>query len=89
VVKCSEKLELRPTPDAFILHAHGAFNALATRFLGRNFIVLYSDVVDALESNPDAVDFYIGHELGHIQRKHLVWGPLLWPALILPILGAA
>jgi Zn-dependent protease with chaperone function/type II secretory pathway pseudopilin PulG len=89
VVKCSEKLGIRPVPDAYILHAHGAFNALATRFLGRNFIVLYSDVVDALESNPDAVDFYIGHELGHIQRKHLVWGPVLWPALILPILGAA
>ena len=89
VVKCSERLGIRPVPDAYIIHANGAFNALATRFLGRNFVVLYSDVVDALERNPDAVDFYIGHELGHIQRKHLLWGPVLWPALILPLLGAA
>lgn len=35
----------------------GAFNAFATRFFGRDFLVLYSDVVDALEDNPDALNF--------------------------------
>jgi hypothetical protein len=52
-------------------------------------VVLYSDVVDALEQRPDAINFYIGHELGHIARSHLVWAPLLWPAGLLPLLGAA
>ena len=76
-------------PDAYLLHGDGIFNAFATRFLGRNFIVLYADVVDALEPHPGAINFYIGHELGHVHRKHLLWGPVLFPAGILPILGAA
>lgn len=83
------RLGVDPVPDAYLLHGNGAFNAFATRFLGRHFIVLLSDVVDALESEPGALDFYIGHELGHIRRKHLVWGPLLFPASVLPLLGAA
>ena len=89
VQACAAKLGMKEVPDAYLLHADGAFNALATRFLGRNFIVLFSDVVDALDTNPAAVNFYIGHELGHIHRRHLIWGPLLFPAGILPILGAA
>ena len=85
---CSEKLGLKSVPEAYLLHANGIFNALATRFLGRNFIVLYSDIVDALEVRPESLNFYIGHELGHIKRGHLVWGPWLWPAGLLPLLGA-
>jgi Zn-dependent protease with chaperone function len=65
------------------------FNALATRFLRRNYIVLFSSVLDALESRPDAVRFYIGHKLGHIRRKHLVWGPFVAIAAWLPLVGAA
>ncbi len=80
---------MKQVPEVYLLHADGAFNALATRFLGRNFVVLFSDVVDALEVQPGAVNFYVGHELGHIHRKHLLWGPFLAPALLLPLLGAA
>lgn len=88
VVACSSKLGMKEVPDVYLLHADGAFNALATRFLGRHFVVLFSDVVDALEAQPGAVNFYIGHEMGHIHRKHLLWGPFLTPALLLPLLGA-
>jgi Zn-dependent protease with chaperone function/type II secretory pathway pseudopilin PulG len=86
---CSMKLGGVEPPEAYILHADGLFNAFATRFLGRNFIVLFSDVVDALDDNPDALNFYIGHELGHIKRKHMFWAPILFPATWLPLLGAA
>ena len=89
VAACSSKLGMKNVPDVYLLHADGAFNALATRFLGRDFVVLFSDVVDAFEAQPGAVNFYIGHEMGHIHRKHLLWGPLLAPALLLPLLGAA
>lgn len=89
VSECSAKLGVTPAPDAYLLHGNGVFNAFATRFLGRNFIVLMSDVVDALEAEPESINFYIGHELGHIRRSHLLWGPLLFPASILPLLGAA
>jgi len=88
VRECAAGLGI-PAPEAYLLNGEGLLNALATRFLGRNFIVLYSDVVDALESRPQALNFYIGHELGHIKRKHLSWGPVLWPANLMPLIGPA
>lgn len=88
IAACCTRLDIDQKPDAYLLHGDGIFNAFATRFLGRNFIALYSDVVDALDDRPGALNFYIGHELGHIQRGHLKWGPILAPALVLPLLGA-
>ena len=76
-------------PTTYVLHHDGIFNALATRFLGRDYIVLYSTVLDALDPLPGAVDFYIGHEMGHIERKHLAWNPFLAPMAWLPLLGCA
>lgn len=89
IVDASAKLGMGQVPAAYLLHANGAFNALATRFMGKNFIVLFSDIVDALEEQSDALNFYIGHELAHLKRKHLLWGPLLMPASFLPLLGTA
>lgn len=84
---CS-KVGLDDTPEAYLLRTD-FFNALATRFLGRHFVVLFTDVVDALENQPGAIDFYIGHELGHIHRKHLTWSTFIMPASVLPLLGSA
>lgn len=89
IVDAAAKIGQSPVPDAYLMHADGAFNALATRFLGRNFLVLYSDIVDALEDQANAIDFYIGHELGHIHRGHLKWLPVLIPSRMIPLLGAA
>jgi Zn-dependent protease with chaperone function/type II secretory pathway pseudopilin PulG len=86
---CCRRLGIETVPETYLLHGDGAFNAFATRFLGVNFVVLLSDVVDALESRPGAVSFYLGHELAHIHRRHLLWRPVLLPASILPLLGAA
>ena len=67
----------------------GVLNAFATRFLGRNYVVLLSDIVDAMEEHPDGVSFYFGHELGHIRRHHLTGNLLRAPVLWLPLIGAA
>lgn len=85
---CCERLHM-PVPEAYVVQVGGALNAFATRFLGRNFVALYSDVLDTLEERPGALNFYIGHELGHIHRNHLRWAPVLFPAGLLPLLGAA
>ena len=85
---CCQRVGLATIPEAYLMSGNGLLNAFATRFLRRNFVVLYSDVVDALEDDPEAINFYIGHELGHIVRKHLS-GWWLAPAQFLPILGAA
>ncbi|HYD17498.1 MAG TPA: M48 family metallopeptidase [Patescibacteria group bacterium] len=86
---CAEKTGLKVTPRVYILNGNGSFNAYATKFLRRTYIVLLSDVVDACEDKPEALNFYIGHEMGHIDRKHLLLQPFLAPALCLPLLGAA
>ncbi|MCG8429296.1 MAG: M48 family metallopeptidase [Chromatiales bacterium] len=88
LVHSCEKVGLKDVPDAYLLRTD-FFNALATRFLGRHFVVLFTDVVDALEDQPGAVNFYIGHELGHIHRNHLLWSTFVMPASILPVLGSA
>jgi Zn-dependent protease with chaperone function/type II secretory pathway pseudopilin PulG len=86
---CCRKLQVSEEPQAYLLQMGGMLNAFATRFLGRDFLVLYSEVVDGLADNPDALNFYIGHELGHLKRKHLSWATVLMPAAVLPLVGAA
>ena len=88
LVRNTEKVGLHHVPEAYLLRTD-FFNALATRFRGRNFVVLFTDVVDALEKKPGAIDFYIGHELGHLHRKHIQWGTFLFFAAWVPLLGPA
>lgn len=85
---CCQRIGVATPPEIYLLRTD-FFNALATKFLGRNFVVLFTDVVDALAEKPSAVDFYVGHELGHIHRNHLRWSGFLFPALLLPVLGTA
>ncbi len=84
--KCCDKIGMDAAPEMYLLRAD-FFNAFATKFLGRNFVVLFTDVIDALADEPTAIDFYVGHELGHIHRNHLKWKSFLFPALLLPVLG--
>ncbi|HTB30662.1 MAG TPA: M48 family metallopeptidase, partial [Bacteroidia bacterium] len=65
-------------------------NAYATRFFGTNYVVVYSDVLAAAyEQNMKVVEFIIGHEMGHIKRKHIIKRLWLLPASLVPFLGAA
>lgn len=86
---CAGKLGMREVPEAYLVNGNGVLNAFATRFLGRNFVVLLSDVVDSMEDRPGSLDFYIGHELGHLRQHHLTWSKILAPAMFLPLIGAA
>jgi len=77
-------------PAVFVLQAGGVLNAFATRFLGRNFVVVYSDILGlATQKGERAVSFVVGHELGHIRRKHMSRRALLYPAMLVPFLGSA
>jgi Zn-dependent protease with chaperone function/Tfp pilus assembly major pilin PilA len=86
---CCTKLGIAEPPEAYLLQGGGVLNAFATRFLGRDYVVLLSDIVDAMDAHPDGVDFYFGHELGHVRMKHLTGRLLRAPVLWLPLLGAA
>jgi Zn-dependent protease with chaperone function len=83
-----QKLGMNEIPTAYLMMSDGVLNALATRFLRQHYVVLYSSVVEALKSRPEAIRFYFGHELAHIKRGHLTLNWLRWPASILPLLGA-
>lgn len=86
---CCKKLQMNEVPKAYVLNGDGGLNAFATKFLGTQYVVLLSSVVDAMKSHPDGTRFYLGHELGHLRRKHLSWTFLRWPVLWLPLVGAA
>lgn len=86
---CCSQLGIATPPKAYLLNGEGMLNAFATRFLGTEYVVLLSSTVDAMAQHPDGVRFYIGHELGHLRRKHLQGSLLRWPVLWLPLLGAA
>lgn len=83
-----QRLGMDDLPAAYVMMSDGVLNALAARFLRRHYVVLYSSVVEALRSRPEALRFYFGHELAHIKRGHLALNWLRWPASILPLLGA-
>jgi Zn-dependent protease with chaperone function len=86
----SKQLGLERTPSIYILEAGGLLNAFATRFLGRDFVIIYSDVLElAYEEGEAAVRFVVAHELAHLKRKHLKWRYLLSPAMFIPFLGSA
>jgi Zn-dependent protease with chaperone function len=87
--ECCDRLQMKTRPQAYILNGNGGLNAFATKFLGTQYVVLMSDVVDAMDKHADGVRFYIGHELGHLRMKHLSGHLLRWPVLWLPLLGAA
>jgi Zn-dependent protease with chaperone function len=88
VVTLSQRIGLEP-PAAYLMQAGGTLNALATRFLRSQFIVLYSDLLDACGDNEDARDFIIAHELGHLKAGHLRGQWFLLPGLLVPFLGTA
>ena len=84
------RLGMDEAPAIFVVQSGGVLNAFATRFLGRNFVIIYSDVLAlATQKGEKAVSFVLGHELGHVQRKHMTLRAILYPAMIIPFLGGA
>jgi Zn-dependent protease with chaperone function len=88
-IACCDRLKMPERPRAYVIAGNGALNAFATRFLGLQYVVLMSDVIDAMDRHGEGVRFYMGHELGHLRLRHLSGHLLRWPVLWLPILGAA
>jgi Zn-dependent protease with chaperone function len=86
----SEKMGLEKVPDIFVLESSGILNAFATRFFGRNMVVIFSDIFDlAVEKGEDELAFIIAHELAHIKRRHVLLQILLLPSKWIPFLGEA
>ena len=86
----SRKLGLKQAPTVYVMESGGLLNAFATRFLGRDFVIVHSDVLElALAQGEAAVSFIVGHELAHLWRGHLKYRWLILPGRFMPYLGAA
>jgi len=88
-LKHSKTLGISRAPDVFILQSGGILNAFASRFIGNNYIIVNSDIVEAAEQDKHMLSFIIGHELGHIKRNHMLKNFLLFPSYIIPFLASA
>jgi Zn-dependent protease with chaperone function len=86
----ARRLELKEVPMVYVLQSGGLLNAFATRFAGRDFVIINSDVLEmALDQGEAAVGFIVGHELAHLWRGHLRHRWLITPARFVPYLGTA
>ncbi|HEV2132101.1 MAG TPA: M48 family metallopeptidase [Longimicrobiaceae bacterium] len=87
VHELAARMGMERVPEVYLMQAGGTLNALATRFLGANIVVLFSDLLEACGENAAARDMIIAHELGHIRAGHLRWHWFLLPAKLVPFLG--
>ncbi|MGM0922184.1 MAG: M48 family metallopeptidase [Bacillota bacterium] len=84
------KMEMKKLPDIFIIESEGMLNAFATRFLGRNMVVLYSGLAELhVKEGKEELDFVIAHELAHIKRNHLLKNLFVLFGNWVPFLGSA
>lgn len=88
-VEVCQSLGLARVPDLYILQSGGILNAFATRHAGRDFVVLYSSFVETLGASSAMMKFLMGHEVGHIQRKHLSKKMYLAPGVCIPLISEA
>lgn len=89
-VDLAARMGLGELPAIYVIQEGGALNAFATKFVRRDFIVLYSDVVDlALEQGEAELAFVIAHELAHVKRRHPLWSWVLSGSRLVPFLGPA
>ncbi|KMY51317.1 M48 family metallopeptidase [Peribacillus loiseleuriae] len=77
-------------PTMYVLESSGMLNAFATRFFGKNMVVIYSELFDLTEEGKeDELMFVLAHEFAHIKRRHVLVHMLVLPAMFIPLIGEA
>ena len=80
-----EKMGITKVPDIYVMESGGMLNAFATRFFGRNMVVIYADIFELITTNnEDELNFILAHELAHIKRNHLSKQMFILPAMWIP-----
>ncbi|MFZ2510888.1 MAG: M48 family metalloprotease [Gordonia sp. (in: high G+C Gram-positive bacteria)] len=91
MVEAAARYGLHYVPDAYVVNGNGAINAFASGHGFRRYIVIFSDLfeVGGTARSPEALEFVIGHEVGHIAAGHTsYWRQLFTGTLMsIPILG--
>ena len=84
-----ERLGVTQVPSLYVVQSGGLLNAFATRFSGRDFVVVYSEFLEALGTQSSEMKFVLGHEIGHIKSRHILKQILLAPGMFFPLIGPA
>ncbi|MCF8610993.1 M48 family metallopeptidase [Gordonia sp. HY285] len=92
VVEAAARYGMEYVPDAYVMNGNGQINAFASGHGFRRYVVVYSDLfeVGGRARSPEALEFVIGHEIGHIAAGHTSYWRQLFSSLIMsiPILGS-
>jgi Zn-dependent protease with chaperone function len=85
------QLGIKKVPDLFLQNGNGVLNAFAAQAFRQNYVVIYNSLFANLQRESQAaLDFILGHELGHIKLGHVS----LWYQISIaysgqiPIIGA-
>lgn len=79
------KMDFKQMPDIYVMQSGGVLNAFATRFFGRNMVVVYSEIFDLVEQGAEEeLNFVLAHELAHIKRNHLGKMMFILPSMWIP-----
>ncbi|MEA3189299.1 MAG: hypothetical protein QOD99_3129 [Chthoniobacter sp.] len=85
---CRE-LKVAKVPELYVMQAGGLLNAFATRFAARDFVVVFSDLLETYGPESGEIKFLLGHEIGHVRSRHIFKHMLVIPGMFLPLLGSA
>ena len=92
VVEAAARYGMEYVPDAYVVNGNGAVNAFASGHGFRRYVVIYSDLfeVGGRARSPEALEFVIGHEVGHIAAGHVSYWRQLSSTVIMgiPLLGS-
>jgi Zn-dependent protease with chaperone function len=79
------KMGIAKVPDIYVMQSGGMLNAFATRFFGRNMVVVYAEIFELMNTTADdELNFILAHELAHIKRNHLSKMMFILPAMWIP-----
>ena len=80
IVHYASEFGLDDVPRAYMVQEGGTLNAFASKHNRTNFIRINSDIFEVgqfglgpREADPQALDFIIAHELGHVAAKHTTY----------------
>lgn len=81
-------LGLEGVPEVYVTQAGGILNAFATRWAYRRYVIIYSDLLEACNSQQE-IDLIVGHEVGHLAMGHILWHWLTLGGFAVPFLHQA
>ncbi len=83
------RLQVENLPRAYLFNDPKLQRSHSLKLFGHNHLALQAEIISAFTERQSAIDFVIGYELAHSHDPLNAWQPLLAPAAILPLLGAA